>query len=309
MKVVSVIVPVFNEEASLEAFYEAVRKVMDGAAEYRWQLLFINDGSGDGSQQLIEAFARQDQRVCFVELSRNFGKENAMLCGFDYASGDCAVVIDADLQHPPHVILEMLSKWEEGYEDVYAKRRDRGRESWLRHWLSLLFYRILDHSTSFDMLRNVGDFRLLDRKCIDALREMRETERYTKGLFSWMGFRKYELQFNQEERRYGQSHWNYMQLFALAIEGITSFTIAPLRFATITGTMIGIGAIFYMLYVFMKALIWGDPVAGFPTLICVILFLGSIQLICLGIMGEYLGRIFNESKRRPNYLVRKASAD
>ena len=173
----------------------------------------------------------------------------------------------------------------------------------MRRSLSLLYYSILDHSTRFDVLKNVGDFRLLDRKCIDALRQMRESERYTKGLFSWIGFKKKEILFDQAERKFGKSHWNLLQLSALAIEGITSFTTAPLRIATILGMLTGFVSIVYLIYTFVKVLIWGDPVAGYPTLICVMLILGSVQLICLGIIGEYLGRVFNESKRRPNYLV------
>ena len=226
-----------------------------------------------------------------------------MLAGFDHACGQCAVIMDADLQHPPRVIGEMLQWWEHGYEDVYARRRTRGKEGRLRRWLTMKFYRLLARSTRFDVLQNVGDFRLLDRKCIDALRQLRETERYTKGLYSWIGFRKKEILFDQEERRYGESHWSFMQLMGLAVEGITSFTTAPLRLATIMGFITGIGAFIYLIYTFVKALVYGDPVAGYPTLICVILFLGAVQLICLGIIGEYLGRVFNESKRRPNYLV------
>ena len=173
----------------------------------------------------------------------------------------------------------------------------------MRHWLTMKFYHLLDRSTRFNVLQNVGDFRLLDRKCIDALRKLRETERYTKGLFSWIGYKKKEVLFDQEERRYGKSHWNLMQLTGLAVEGITSFTIAPLRLATFMGFLTGFAAIVYLIWTLVKVLIWGDPVAGYPTLICVILFLGSIQLICIGIMGEYMGRIFNETKHRPNYLV------
>ena len=226
-----------------------------------------------------------------------------MLAGFDHAKGQCAIVMDADLQDPPELINDMLDCWEQGYEDVYAKRRSRGKESWLRRKLTMQFYNILDRSTNFRVLKNVGDFRLLDRKCIDALKTLREQERYTKGLYCWIGFKKKELLFDRGNRLYGKSHWNLLQLTALAIEGITSFTTMPLRLATLVGFITGIGAIIYMIWKFIKVLIWGDPVAGFPTLIIVILFLGSTQLICMGILGEYIGRIFNESKQRPNYLV------
>ena len=302
-KRVSIIVPAYNEEASLQKLYESLCQLADSLPAYDAELLFVNDGSTDSTQAIIASLADQDHRVAFVNLSRNFGKEAAMLAGFDHAKGDCAVVIDADLQHPPHVIAEMLQWWEQGYEDVYARRRTRGKEGWLRRRLTMLFYRILARSTRFEMLQNVGDFRLLDRKCINALRQLRESERYTKGLFCWIGFRKKEILFNQEERRFGESHWSLLQLTGFAIEGITSFTTAPLRLATLLGFITGAGAFVYLIYTLVKAIIYGDPVAGYPTLICVMLFLGAVQLICLGIIGEYLGRVFNESKRRPIYLV------
>lgn len=302
-KKVSIIVPAYNEEASLQALYESVCQLADTLSAYDVELLFINDGSTDTTQDIITSLASKDHRVAFVQLSRNFGKEAAMLAGFDHAKGDCAVVIDADLQHPPRVIAEMLQWWEQGYEDVYARRRTRGKESWLRRRLTLLFYRILARSTRFNVLQNVGDFRLLDRKCIEALRQLRESERYTKGLYSWIGFRKKDVLFDQEDRRYGESHWSLLKLTAFAIEGITSFTTAPLRLATLLGFITGAGAIVYLIYTLVKAIIYGDPVAGYPTLICVMLFLGAVQLICLGIIGEYLGRVFNEAKHRPIYLV------
>ena len=226
-----------------------------------------------------------------------------MLAGFDFAKGDCTIIIDADFQDPPTLIPMMLEQWENGYEDVYAKRRSRGSESRLRRKLSMMFYNILDRSTNFDVLKNVGDFRLLDRKCIDALKNLRESERYTKGLYCWIGFKKTEILFDRGDRKYGRSHWNMSSLVGLALDGITNFTTAPLRMATIIGFLTGIGAVIYLIWTLVKVAIWGDPVAGFPTLICVILFLGSIQLISIGIMGEYIGRIFNESKQRPNYII------
>jgi len=306
-KLVTIIIPAYNEEESLEALLVKLDELAATEPDYDFEFLFVNDGSRDGTHDVLVRMAAQDARVAYVSLSRNFGKESAMLAGFDYARGDCAVVMDADLQHPPYVVSEMLRHWAEGYDDVYARRRTRGRESWLRRRLTLLFYRLQSRWTRFDIQQNVGDFRLIDRRCIDALRQMRETERYTKGLFSWIGYRKKEILFDQEERRYGHSHWSYMQLVSLAIEGITNFTTAPLRLATMLGFLTGLGAIVYLIYTLVKVLLYGDPVAGYPTLICVMLFLGSVQLICLGIIGEYLGCIFNESKRRPNYLVSETS--
>ena len=197
----------------------------------------------------------------------------------------------------------MLEYWEQGYEDVYAKRANRGKESWLRKQFSLLFYRILDHSIRFDVLQNVGDFRLLDRKCIEALRELRESERYTKGMFCWIGFKKKEVVFDRGDRAAGESNWNFWSLFNLAIEGITSFTTAPLRFATVLGSVIAFFAFCFFLFYVGKKLIVGDPVQGFTTLAAIMLFLGGIQLLTIGILGEYIGRIFNETKRRPVYMV------
>lgn len=302
-KKVSVIVPVYNEEISLPVFHDTLSEVIQSMDQYDCEVLYVNDGSIDKTQSIIEEISRKDENVAYIELSRNFGKENAMLAGFDYMRGDCAIIIDADLQDPPVLIKEMLNYWEEGYEDIYAKRRSRGKESWLRRRFSMAFYNILDRSTNFNILKNVGDFRLLDRKCIEALRKLRESERYTKGLFCWIGFKKKEILFDRGDRQYGRSHWSFLSLTGLAVEGITSFTTIPLRLATLVGLITGFGAIIYMIWTLIKVITWGDPVAGFPTLISVILFLGSIQLICIGILGEYIARIFNESKRRPNYLV------
>ena len=214
------------------------------------------------------------------------------------------VIIDADLQDPPDLIPEMIKWWEQGYEDVYAKRKTRGRESWLRKRLSLLFYRLLQSSSRFDVLQNVGDFRLLDRSCINALRQMRESERYTKGMYSWIGFKKKEVVFDRGDRVAGTSSWSFRQLFSLAIDGITSFTSLPLRISTVVGFIVSMLAFIYMIYIFIKALIWGDPVQGYPSLVILLLFLGGIQLLSLGIIGEYIGRIYNETKNRPDYIVR-----
>ncbi len=304
MKKISVLIPCHNEEKSLPLLYPELVKLMDSISNYHWELMFVNDGSTDGTLELLRQLRQQDQRVNFVDLSRNFGKEAAMLAGFDYVTGDCMVIIDADLQDPPELIPEMIKWWEQGYEDVYAKRKTRGRESWLRKWLSLMFYRLLQSSSRFDVLQNVGDFRLLDRSCINALRQMRESERYTKGMYSWIGFKKKEIEFDRGDRVAGSSSWSFMQLFSLAIDGITSFTSLPLRISTVVGFIVSMLAFIYMIYIFIKALIWGDPVQGYPSLVILLLFLGGIQLLSLGIIGEYIGRIYNETKNRPDYIVR-----
>ncbi len=303
MKKVTILIPCYNEEASLDALYKALKQLMDSQSDYSWEVLMVNDGSKDHTIDVIRQLRERDKRICYVNLSRNFGKENAMLAGFDYATGDCMVIMDADLQHPPSAIPEMLAKWEEGYEDVYAKRITRGKESWLRKQFSLFYYHMLNHMTRVEILENVGDFRLLDRKCINSLKELRETQRYTKGMYCWIGFKKTEISFEQGDRLAGESSFNFLRLLNLAIDGITSFTTAPLRIATIMGLFVSLIAFIFMCYILLTTLIWGEPVQGYPTLITVILFLGGVQLLSLGIIGEYLGRIFYETKGRPVYVV------
>lgn len=302
-KTVSVLVPCYNEDKSLPLLYPELKALMDSQSSYNWEILFVNDGSKDNTLQIIKALRSADERLSYVNLSRNFGKENAMLAGFDYVTGDCMIIMDADLQDPPSLIPQMLEYWNKGYKDVYAKRANRGRESWLRKKLSLLFYTILDHSTRFDILQNVGDFRLLDRQCIEALKKMRESERYTKGMFCWIGFEKIEIIFDRGDRVAGNSNWSFWSLFNLAIEGICSFTTAPLRFASVIGAITALGAFCFTLFYIFKTLIFGDPVQGFTTLISAMLLLGGIQLLCIGILGEYIGRIFVETKHRPTYIV------
>lgn len=275
MKKVSILIPCYNEEKSLPLLYDELKKLMDEVKEYAWEVLFVNDGSQDKTLDFIKQKRVVDKRINYLNLSRNFGKENAMLAGFDYVTGDCMVIMDADLQDPPSLIPEMLHYWEQGYQDVYAKRESRGKESWLRKRFSLAFYWILDKSTRFDVLRNVGDFRLLDRRCINALRQLRESDRYTKGMFCWIGYNKKEIDFNRGDRIAGESNWNFMSLFNLAIEGICSFTTIPLRFATIVGILIAFFAFCFLIFYVTKTLLWGDQVRGFTTLISVMLFLGG----------------------------------
>ena len=309
MKKISILIPCYNEEKTLPLLYPELVKLMEGLPAYEWEIMFINDGSVDGTLKILQELRQQDKRVNYVDLSRNFGKEVAMLAGFDYVTGDCMVIVDADLQDPPSLIPEMIGYWEQGYEDVYARRRTRGKESWLRKYLSIRFYKLLQRASRYDVLQNVGDFRLLDRRCIEALKRMRESERYTKGMFCWIGFNKKEVVFDRGDRAAGSSSWGYKQLFSLAIDGITSFTSAPLRISTFVGFMVSMLAFIYMIYVFVKALFWGDPVQGYPSMVILILFLGGIQLLSLGIIGEYIGRIYNETKNRPDYIVRDFNGD
>lgn len=333
MKKITILVPAYNEEGNLEHFHDELSKLLSNPcdiqlqeensnnstsktiewtfkpSDFEWEFLFVNDGSKDNTLGVLRKLRKLDPRVHFVNLSRNFGKENAMLAGMDYASGDALIIMDADLQDPVELIPQMVYWWEKGFDDVYGKRADRGKESWLRKKLSLSFYNILQHSTRIEVLPNVGDFRLLDRRVVDAIRKMRETQRYTKGLFCWVGYNKKEVVFNRGDRDHGKSSFRLTSLLNLAIEGITSFTTAPLRMSTLLGFIVSFFSLCYLIFVFVKTLIYGDPVQGFPTLLCAILFIGGVQLIAIGIIGEYIGRIFNETKMRPVYIAESFDDD
>lgn len=303
MKKITILVPCYNEQDSLPALKEALVTQMKQLPSYEWEVLFVNDGSKDNTISIIKDIRKDDKRFCYVDLSRNFGKEAAMLAGFDYATGDAVVIMDADLQHPPSVIPKMLKKWEEGYEDVYGRRLTRGKESWVRKKFSMLYYNILQKAARMEILKNVGDFRLLDRKCIEELRKLRETERYTKGMYCWIGFKKTSVDFETQNRVAGESSMNLKSLISLAVDGITSFTVAPLKISIFMGIIVSLAALIFMCYTLINTWIYGDPVQGYPTLMTVVLFLGGVQLLSLGIIGEYLGKIFNETKNRPVYVV------
>lgn len=304
-KKITILIPCFNEQDSLPSLCESLLMMANSQGAYDWEFLFVNDGSSDDTLNIIKLYKERDTRISYLDLSRNFGKENAMLAGFDYATGDCVVIIDADLQNPPTLIPDMIALWEQGVEDVYARRLDRGKESWLRRKLSLMFYSLLQKVSKLDILENFGDFRLLDRKCIDALKKMREHERYTKGMYCWIGFKKQEITFERNNRMYGKSSMRFGTLFNLAIDGVVSFTTIPLRLAAIADLIISVFAFIYMCYFLMKTFLFGDPVQGFPTLIIVILFLGGANLLFLGVIGEYISKIYSETRNRPIYIVRE----
>jgi glycosyltransferase involved in cell wall biosynthesis len=303
MKTITILIPAYNEEEVLNQLYSRLTNVMNEITDYHFEVLFVNDGSKDKTLEIIKEFHEIDKRISYVNLSRNFGKEIAMSAGFDYALGDAVIILDADLQDPPELIPEMILYWEEGYDDVYAKRRSREGESWFKKWTASRFYKILKKTTLIPIQENTGDFRLLDRRCIEALKQIRETQRYTKGMFSWIGFNKKEILFDRDPRAAGETKWNYWKLTELAVEGITTFTTFPLRISSFFGVFISLFAFIYMILIIFKTLFWGEKVAGYPSLMVIILFLGGIQLLSLGVIGEYLGRIFNESKRRPLYFV------
>lgn len=303
MKQITILIPCYNEESNIDFLYERLKKIITAIPDYSFQILLVNDGSKDNTLTKMHELHEMDNSVSYISLSRNFGKENAMLAGLDYAEGDAVILMDADLQDPPELIPRMIAEWEKGYDDVYARRRSRAGETWLKKVTAYWYYRILRKFADIDIPADVGDFRLLDRQAVDALCSLRERQRYTKGLFSWIGYNKKELLFDRDPRASGNSKMNFFKLFGLAVDGITSFSVAPLRLASILGLLISTVAFFYLLFVIVKTLLFGDPVAGYPSMISIILFMGGIQLIVLGIIGEYVGRIFNEAKRRPDYLV------
>ena len=309
MKKVSILIPAYNEEEVLYTLYDRLENVINKLNNYEFEVLLINDGSKDNTLNILRELRKRDKRMCYINLSRNYGKETAMIAGLDYVTGDCCIILDADLQDPPELIEEMLKYWEQGYDDVYAKRKSRAGESFMKKFTSSLFYKMLQKSTRIPIQKNTGDFRLLDRRCVDALRKFRESERYTKGMFSWIGFNKKEILFDRDLRVAGSTKWNYWKLIDLAIEGITSFTTKPLRISSFLGVIISFCAFVYIVIIIARTLIMGEAVKGYPSLMAVILFLGGVQLLSLGIIGEYIGRVFNETKRRPLYFVEEYNGE
>lgn len=302
-KKITILIPAYNEQEVLPVLLKRLDALANSANNYAFEFLFINDGSRDRTLELLEKAAEADERISFINLSRNFGKEIAMIAGLDHANGDATVIIDADLQDPPELIPQMIEYWEEGYDDVYARRKSRAGESLVKKKTSEWFYQILQKSTHITIQQDTGDFRLLDRRCVLALREFRESQRYTKGMFSWIGYHKKEILYDRDPRAAGETKWNYFKLINLAIDGITSFTTAPLRIASLFGILVSFAAFIYILYLLIRPL-FGIPTGdGYSSMMAVILFLGGVQLLSLGVIGEYVGRVFNESKQRPLYLI------
>lgn len=303
MKTISILIPAYNEEQVLDKLMPRLANLANEQKDYDFEFLFINDGSKDKTLDIIKGYAEADPRVSYINLARNFGKEIGMIAGLDHVTGDATVIIDADLQDPPELIPQMIKLWEEGYDDVYAKRQSRDGESWLKKFTSKMYYKTLQRVTRIPIQEDTGDFRLLDRRVVEALKLFRESQRNTKAMFSWVGFHKKEILYNRDPRAAGETHWNYIKLVELAIDGITSFTTAPLRISTYAGIIVSVLAFIYLLYLVIRTLFFGIDLAGYPSMMAVILFLGGVQLISLGIIGEYVGRIFNETKQRPLYLI------
>ncbi|NUT87905.1 glycosyltransferase family 2 protein [Pseudomonas corrugata] len=301
---ISLIVPVFNEEQTVGMFYENVRRhpALKGHAV---EIVFINDGSDDRTGSLARSFALADNLVLLIEFSRNFGKEPALFAGLEYAGGDVVIPMDVDLQDPIDVIPRLIAEWEKGAEVVLAKRRDRSSDSYLKRRGANLFYRLLDHIAYPHIEQNVGDFRLMDRKVVEVIKTLPEYQLFMKGVLSWAGFNTVVIEYDRASRAAGQSKFNGWKLWNLALEGITSFSTVPLRLWTYLGGCISLVSLVYAAYMVLDKLIFGNDMPGYPSLMTAILFLGGVQLIGIGVLGEYIGRIYLETKHRPRYVIKE----
>lgn len=300
---ISVVVPVYNEQENLDYLFQRLLGVLQGLG-LTYEIICINDGSRDDTLKGLVDYHHRYPEIKIVNLSRNFGKEIALSAGLDYTQGNVVVIIDADLQDPPELIGELLGKWREGYDVVYATRRSRAGETWLKRFTAFGFYRVLNLLSEVAIPDNTGDFRLLDRRVVEALRQLPERNRFMKGLFSWVGYKQTAVMFDRPPRHRGSSSWNYWKLWNFALEGLTSFSFMPLKIWSYVGLAIAIPAVFYATYLILRTLIFGIDVPGYASLMVAVLFFGGIQLVTLGVIGEYLGRIYQEVKGRPLYFVR-----
>ncbi|SFK44951.1 glycosyltransferase family 2 protein [Falsiroseomonas stagni] len=304
--VLSVVVPAYNEQEVLPSFHARLAPVME-AIGLPWEVVYVNDGSRDRTLTIMEGLKAADPRVALVNLSRNFGKEIALTAGLDHAAAtDAVIVIDADLQDPPEVIPDLVAAWRQGFDVAYARRRAREGETWLKKATAKAFYRVMQKvGGKVELPADTGDFRLISRRALDALLSLREQHRFMKGLFAWVGFPSTPVLYDRAPRAAGETKWNYWRLWNLSLEGITAFTVGPLKVATYLGLFTAIVAGIYGLQLIIRTILFGNPVAGYPSLMAVVLFLGGVQLMTLGIIGEYLGRVFNETKGRPLYIVER----
>lgn len=304
MKTLSVIVPCLNEQEALPLFYRAFCRETAGM-DVAFEFWFVDDGSTDGTLDALRALRRQDERVHYLSFSRNFGKESAMFAGLEAAKGDYVAIMDVDLQDPPRLLPEMLCGIEqEGYDCVASRRVSRKGEPKIRSFFARLFYRLINRISKTEVVDGARDFRLMTRQMTDALLSLREVSRFSKGLFGWVGFRTKWLEYENVERAAGETKWSFWKLFLYSIDGITAFSTAPLALASVMGGLCCVAAFLMLLFFFFKTLFFGDPVAGFPATICIVLLLGGIQLFCIGILGQYLSKTYLESKRRPIYIVK-----
>ena len=308
MEKISVIVPCYNEEEVLPLFYEEVTRVAAQMGDFAFEFLFVDDGSRDGTLAVIKAFARQDERVKYVSFSRNFGKESAMYAGFDRAAGDYVVVMDADLQDPPALLPEMMNAIKnEGYDSVATRRVTRKGEPPIRSFFARCFYKLMRRISKTEMVDGARDYRLMTRKFVNALLELGEYNRFSKGLYGWVGFRTKWLEFENVERAAGETKWSFWKLLLYSIEGIVAFSAAPLAIAVVTGLVCFALALLFIAFIVVRTLMFGDPVAGWPSLVCIILLIGGLQLLCIGVLGEYLAKTYLEVKNRPIYICKETN--
>lgn len=300
----SIIVPVYNEQESLHTFHQRLCASLAGMKNAKFEILYVNDGSTDGTLPLLLALMQKDGRVRILDFSRNFGKEAAMTAGLAQAKGEAVIVIDADLQDPPELIPGMVRWWQAGFDVINMRRISRAGETWVKKATSWIFYKLMSRMGPVQLPSEVGDFRLLSRRAVDALKQMPERSRIMKGLFAWIGFPVKEITYHRDSRHAGKTKWNYGRLLNLGIDGITSFSVAPLRAASFAGVFSSVAAFAYGIFVIAKTMLLGDPVPGYPSLVVIILFLGGIQLLAVGVVGEYLGRMFIETKQRPLYFIK-----
>jgi len=302
MPELSIIIPVYNEEHGIKIITERLTRVLELTTK-DYEIIFVNDGSKDNSKQEILNLRKNDTRIKLVSFSRNFGKEKALTAGIDYSSGHGIIPIDADLQDPPELITEMYAKWKEGYKVVACKRRNRPGDTQVKSFTAKLFYKIMNRIATVEIPENTGDFRLIDRQAVESVKSMRERTRFMKGIFAWVGYSTYYLEFDRPARETGQSTWNYFKLWNFALDGIFSFTTAPLKIWMYIGAIIAGISFIYALAIIFRTLYEGSDVPGYPSIMVAVLFMGGVQLISLGVMGEYIGRIYRETKQRPLYLV------
>ena len=306
-KKISLIVPCFNEEEALPIFYDETTKVLK-KMDVDYELILIDDGSKDKTLSVMEELSKKDNKVKYVSFSRNFGKEAAMYAGFCNVAGDYAAVMDADMQDPPSLLPQMYELLEKGeYDSVATRRADRKGESKIRSAFARKFYKIINKISNTEIVDGARDFRLMKREMVDAILSMSEYNRFSKGIFGWVGFKTYWLSFENVERVAGKTSWNFWGLFRYAIDGIVNFSNVPLDLASGFGIVMTVVAFVMLLFVIIRKMIFGDPVAGWASTMCVIIFIGGIQLLCLGIMGQYLGKMYMETKRRPQYIVGKTN--
>jgi glycosyltransferase involved in cell wall biosynthesis len=302
---ISVVVPLYNEELNIDYLFERLLSVLS-RLDMTYEIVCVNDGSKDNTIGCLIQHHHQNPRIKVVNLSRNYGKEIALSAGLDYANGNAVIPIDADLQDPPELIAELVEKWREGYDVVYATRRSRQGESWVKRFTANVFYRTIDSLSQVPIPRNTGDFRLLDRRVVDALKQMPERTRFMKGLFAWVGFKQTSVIYDRPSRYKGETKWNYWKLWNFAIDGITSFSFLPLKVWSYVGLLVAIPSFFYASFLVIRTLIYGIDFPGYASIMVAVLFLGGVQLVSLGVLGEYLGRVYEEVKGRPLYLVRES---